>query len=180
MADCWHPIAQQQLTTLKKEDQRTPKGTGSYNQQEAKPSLNLQIEKQLTMGRMGRTVCSSTLPIPGPEVSMWLKAPFLCVIGSSKSCFPTHTGTLYTPPTTQSATFTLKCQGNQHPCVRRVNGSAAPQVTELTSQQTWFSQAGSRSSRLCSWKPWLTIRPQNSHRLQAWFPQASSSYHGSW
>jgi hypothetical protein len=39
---------------------------GSYNQWKEKPSLNPQIEKQLTMGRMGITTHSSTLPIPHP------------------------------------------------------------------------------------------------------------------
>jgi hypothetical protein len=41
--------------TLKKEDQRTPKGfTGSHNYREAKSSPNPQIEKQLTTVIMGR------------------------------------------------------------------------------------------------------------------------------
>jgi hypothetical protein len=45
------PIAQQLLTTLKKENQKTPKGTKEVIT--SKTSLNLQIEKQLTLGRMG-------------------------------------------------------------------------------------------------------------------------------
>jgi hypothetical protein len=49
----------------KNEDQRTTKGThGIPYPEEAKPFLNLQIEKQPTTGRMGRTTHSSTLLIP--------------------------------------------------------------------------------------------------------------------
>jgi hypothetical protein len=83
------PVPQQCLTTLKKEDQGTPKTPmGSHNQQETKPFPNPQIEKQLSMQKMGRTTQSSTLLI---SCSMWLEAPLLSALGV-KSCFPVYTG----------------------------------------------------------------------------------------
>jgi hypothetical protein len=69
------PIPQQWPTTLKKEDQGTPKGTNRMPFEKKKPSLNPQREKQLTIGRMGKMTHSSALSIPAPEVSSWLQSP---------------------------------------------------------------------------------------------------------
>jgi hypothetical protein len=123
------PTAQQWLSTLKKEDQRTSKApTGSHKQQEAKPSPNLQIEKQITTGRMGRTTHSSTPPpIPchwsccmalGSRLHYWVLVwQYILLPG-------THINSeLHVPHTTGPATFTLKCQGNQCPYVSRTQGS---------------------------------------------------------
>jgi hypothetical protein len=53
--------------------------------------------------------CSLTLLIPHPEVTSGLQAPLL----DSKSHSQAQTGTQSSmlPSNTQSATFTLKCQG---------------------------------------------------------------------
>jgi hypothetical protein len=90
-------IVQWQPTTPKKEDEKTPKApTGSHNQQEAKPSPNPQIEKKTNHKK-------NDLQFNTPD-SLPLKSP----------CSSRLHYTL--PSNTGSATFTLKCQGNQHLC----------------------------------------------------------------
>jgi hypothetical protein len=94
--------------------------TGSHNQLEAKPSPILQIVKQLTTGRMGRMTVAQHPRSPTPEVTVWLQAPLL----GGKSHWLAHTGNWSsTLPLIQDATFTLKHQGNQYPCVSRSHGS---------------------------------------------------------
>jgi hypothetical protein len=38
------------------------------------------------------------------------------------------------------------------------------------SQHAWFPQTNNTTTVLCSLKPMLAIKPQNSHCPQAWFP----------
>jgi hypothetical protein len=71
------------------------------------------------------------------------------------------------------ATFTLKCQGNQSPCITRTQGSCCFGGTEGANQQAWLPHAGS-TIVLCSWKPMWIIRPQNFCCPQAWFPHAGN------
>jgi hypothetical protein len=98
---------------------------GSHNQQEAKSSSNPQIEKQLTTGIMGRMTHSSTLPIPCSWSYHMAPGSITHHSLGGKSFFQAHTGTQSStlPLTTQPATFTLKCQGNQCLCVNRTHGS---------------------------------------------------------
>jgi hypothetical protein len=65
---------------------------------------------------VGRMIHSSTLLIPYPWGCCMAKVPLLTL--SSKSCFLAHTGTQSSTlsATTQLATFTLRCQGNQCSC----------------------------------------------------------------
>jgi hypothetical protein len=78
---------------------------GSCNQREAKASLNPQIEKQLTTGRMGRRLAAQHSQSPTSEVPAWLHYSML----GGKSCFLAHTGT-------QSSTLRPAIQpANLHP-----------------------------------------------------------------
>jgi hypothetical protein len=178
---------------------------GSHNHQEARPSLNPQIQKQLTTGRMTH---SSTLPIPCPW-SLWVAPVSItwCSLGG-KSCFPAHIGTQGSmlPTTTQPATFTLKHQGNRCPGISRTQGSHcsrgnrkhkpaglvflkvvslnyAPgvhvgnQAPELLlpTDLILLSWASSPTTELRSLKPLQEIRHQGFHYRKAWFPCACST-----
>jgi hypothetical protein len=68
--DCWHSYSPEVTNYPKKRKIRGPQNapTRWYPlQQEAKPSLNLQIEKQLAMGGQEEwLIAQSILPIPCP------------------------------------------------------------------------------------------------------------------
>jgi hypothetical protein len=125
MAYSWYPYMPATTNYTGEGRSGTPKGPmGSLNHKAIKPSLNPQIVKQLTVGRMGRMTCSSTFLIPHPRSYMALQAPLLSA-GWVVSLLPdTHTGTQcpMLSTTTQPSTFTLKCQGNLCLCISRTQG----------------------------------------------------------
>jgi hypothetical protein len=90
-------IPQWWLTTLKKEDQVTPKGTmESHNQQETKPSPNSQIEKQLNYRNNGKNDSQPNTPNPPPLKSSygWGSIYLVLALVSPAS---RHTQKLWTP-----------------------------------------------------------------------------------
>jgi hypothetical protein len=108
--------------------------------------------------------CSSTFPICHP----WCHHCSL----AGKFCFLAHTGTWSSmlPPTTQPTIFTLKHQGNWHPCVSRTHGSHCSMGNRA--QASRLSSPRSRTIEQHSLKPVQEIRPQNSCCLKVWFSRA--------
>jgi hypothetical protein len=175
MVECWYPYTPVVTNYPEEGKSGDPKKSpmGSQNQWEAKPSLNPQIEKQLTMGRVGKMTCSSTVLIPCPW-SLCKSRLYYLELGG-KSYFPAHTGTWSStlPPATWPATFILKCQRNWHPSISRTQGSHCSMGNKEQASKTWLPCVCSNCHGF--WQPGPASRPQSSHCLQALFPITSAA-----
>jgi hypothetical protein len=125
MEDCWHPYHPAATNGPEKGRSENPKSHHRVSYPARSKALSYpQIEKQLTPEGMGRMTCSSTLLIPHPWSPLTAPGSIMWYSLGSKSYFPAHTGIQSSMllPTTWPATFTLKLQGNQHPCASRTLG----------------------------------------------------------
>jgi hypothetical protein len=124
---------------------------------------------------MGRTIRSSTLPIPHPWSLHTL---------SRKSHFAVCTGTWSStfPSATQPAAFTLNCQGNQGPYVGRTHSSYHSMSKEGTSHKLGSLKLPTVPLSCTPWSPSQQPGPRTpaAHRLGSPLPAAATMAPTAW